>query len=119
MKEMLEMGTEVNLSSSHFLPDYNGKCRQQHGHNWKVEIKIRGFPHVETGMLIDFNDLKTIMSQYDHCDLNEHLSNPTCERLVEFLLQELSEYINSENIKEIELKISETEKNYVSGRMLL
>ena len=34
--------TEASFDAAHFLTNYNGKCRNIHGHRWKVIAKIFG-----------------------------------------------------------------------------
>ena len=46
-----------------------------HGHNWKVQVVIEGEKLDETGMLVDFLDVKSFMGEIldrlDHQFLNE------------------------------------------------
>jgi len=50
--------TEECFDSAHFLADYNGKCRNIHGHRWKVVLEIQKECIPEDGMVVDFTDLK-------------------------------------------------------------
>ena len=63
------------FSAAHQLTHYQGKCENLHGHNWKVEITVKGQKLNDIGLLIDFTDLKkilkAILSQYDHKFLND------------------------------------------------
>lgn len=52
-----------------------GRQATQHGHNYRLEVTLRGFPDPVTGMVIDLKQLKEllereIMSRFDHRDLN-------------------------------------------------
>ncbi len=52
-----------------------GTAALQHGHNYELEISVRGEPDEKTGMVINLVDLKDvakseIMSRFDHKDLN-------------------------------------------------
>lgn len=65
-----------DLAIAHHLPAYPGNCSRLHGHNIKVDLKIAGRVDPETGMVIDFKQLKTlvkdhILSKFDHRYLNE------------------------------------------------
>ena len=37
---MYYLKTEQSFDSAHFLAGYNGKCRNIHGHEWRVVIEI-------------------------------------------------------------------------------
>ena len=45
--------TEDSFDSAHFLARYNGKCRNIHGHRWRVVIEIAG-ENLDDGMVVDF-----------------------------------------------------------------
>ncbi len=76
--------TEGFLNASHSLPHYNGPCTQLHGHTWKIAVWVRG---EETqldpaGILWDYNNLYTLITEYDHHNLNECMNvSPTAERM--------------------------------------
>ena len=38
---MYELSTEYWFDSAHFLTDYNGKCENLHGHQWRVTAYVR------------------------------------------------------------------------------
>ena len=52
-----------------------GAAARQHGHNYRLEVTLRGEPDPATGMVIDLKDLqevleREIMQRFDHRDLN-------------------------------------------------
>ena len=52
-----------------------GREADHHGHNYRLEITLRGEADSETGMVINLSDLKEIaereiMDRFDHKDLN-------------------------------------------------
>ena len=52
-----------------------GRRAQQHGHNYRLEVTVRGEPDPVTGMVIDIKAIqglleREIMERFDHCDLN-------------------------------------------------
>ena len=71
---MYTLKTDQSFDSAHFLADYVGKCRNIHGHRWRVIIEIQGDALLTSGekrgMLVDFgdlkNDLKKIADELDH-----------------------------------------------------
>ncbi len=50
---MFEVKVESHFSAAHHLLNYNGKCENPHGHNWKVEVYAQGEELDESGILID------------------------------------------------------------------
>ena len=52
--------TEDSFDSAHFLARYNGKCRNIHGHRWRVAIEIAG-ENLDDGMVVDFTDIKAAL----------------------------------------------------------
>ena len=78
---------EFTFASAHHLPNYNGKCANLHGHEWKLEIDIRKRVDKKTGMVMDFSTLKEIVNKsvidvFDHHLLNEFIQMPTAENLL-------------------------------------
>jgi len=57
---------EVWFDASHRLLHYEGKCRNLHGHRWRVEVWLTGEPDPETGILVDFNVVKEVIERFDH-----------------------------------------------------
>ncbi|MDD1673765.1 MAG: 6-carboxytetrahydropterin synthase, partial [Methanomicrobiales archaeon] len=57
---------EVFFDASHRLLHYEGKCRNLHGHRWKVEVWIEGKIDESTQILMDYNRIKEIIEQFDH-----------------------------------------------------
>lgn len=65
-----------NFETGHALYGYDGKCRNVHGHSYKLSVTVIGEPisdseHVKHGMVIDFGDLKKIVKEeivdvFDH-----------------------------------------------------
>jgi 6-pyruvoyltetrahydropterin/6-carboxytetrahydropterin synthase len=53
-----------------------GVRANQHGHNYRLEVTLRGEPDPVTGMVINLSELKEIlerevMTRFDHKDLNQ------------------------------------------------
>jgi len=78
------------FDAAHFLPHYDGICKNLHGHRYKIEVEVSGDrledEGSKKGMLLDFTDLDLlvkdeIVNVYDHSLLNdfEEFSNPTAE----------------------------------------
>ena len=89
---MFEVRVEADFSAAHFLRDYNGKCENLHGHNYKVYAHVRGFKLNEGGMLMDFTKLKAalraVCKEIDHTNLNDMPifdQNPSAERIAMYI----------------------------------
>ena len=65
---MYVLTTEAAFDAAHFLTNYEGKCRNIHGHRWRVVLSISGEPI--NGMVVDFGvvkkDLKDLCDYFDH-----------------------------------------------------
>ncbi|MCQ8893368.1 MAG: 6-carboxytetrahydropterin synthase [Methanolinea sp.] len=57
---------EVQFDASHRLLHYKGKCNCLHGHRWKVEVWMEGQADEKTGILVDFNTIREVISTFDH-----------------------------------------------------
>ena len=72
---MFEVRVETNFSSAHYLLNYKGKCENMHGHNWKVEVALKGQKLDSSNILVDFKVLKAcvnkVVDYLDHKDINE------------------------------------------------
>jgi 6-pyruvoyltetrahydropterin/6-carboxytetrahydropterin synthase len=67
---------QFSFETGHALYGYDGKCKNVHGHSYKLSVTVIGTPisdrnNVKFGMVIDFSDLKKIVEeeivdQFDH-----------------------------------------------------
>lgn len=64
---MYKLTTEGSFDAAHFLAGYEGKCKNIHGHRWRVVATIAGEQlkndQAQRGMLVDFGDLKKDLKQ--------------------------------------------------------
>ncbi len=60
---MFELRVEDDFSSAHQLREYEGKCENVHGHNWHVELHVRGSELNKIGLLIDFKVMRNILHE--------------------------------------------------------
>ncbi|MEA3077151.1 MAG: 6-pyruvoyltetrahydropterin/6-carboxytetrahydropterin synthase [Actinomycetota bacterium] len=73
------------FEAAHQLPWHEGKCRNLHGHSYRLEVTVEGLID-EHGIVVDFADVKKVVDQeivdrYDHRYLNDLIDNPTAENL--------------------------------------
>jgi 6-pyruvoyltetrahydropterin/6-carboxytetrahydropterin synthase len=78
----------IEFEMGHRLMLHEGKCSNIHGHNYKVDITIWGIPDEQTGMVIDFGDLKKILKEVI-LDSHDHALalNREDKALVDFCVQ--------------------------------
>jgi 6-pyruvoyltetrahydropterin/6-carboxytetrahydropterin synthase len=76
MNPVIRITKEFTFEMAHVLWNYDGPCRNVHGHSYRLFVTISGKPvndveNPKNGMVIDFNDLKQIVRQriisvFDH-----------------------------------------------------
>jgi len=67
---------QFNFETGHALYGYDGKCKNVHGHSYKLSVTVSGSPITDTsnvkfGMVIDFSDLKKIVKE-EIVDIFDH-----------------------------------------------
>jgi len=113
-----ELKIETSFAAAHNLLNYCGQCENLHGHNWKVEIKVRGRELDKSGMLLDFKVLKnhteTIIQSLDHCYLNEHPAfagqSPSSEHIARHIFTELEKKLADQQVFVYKVTAWESEK---------
>ncbi|XP_012529607.1 6-pyruvoyl tetrahydrobiopterin synthase [Monomorium pharaonis] len=126
---------KAQISCSHrlnspFLTDEEnkqvyGKCNNVwgHGHNYTVEVTIRGPVDPSTGMVMNLEELKAcmdkvLMDQMDHKNIDKqvfHLRNTvsTTENVAIYIFEELKTHMSNPELL-YEVKVHETDKNVMS-----
>lgn len=125
----------VHFSSAHrlFRPDWSeernrevfGDCSNPnwHGHNYELDVTVRGEIDPETGYVMDLKKLKvlvedTVVRDVDHRNLNREVGwledvNPTTENLVVAMWRRLEPRL-PRGMELERLVLWETPRNYVS-----
>ncbi|WP_250433510.1 6-pyruvoyl trahydropterin synthase family protein [Hanstruepera flava] len=67
---------QFSFETGHALYGYDGKCKNVHGHSYKLSVTVIGEPisdqgNVKYGMVIDFGDLKKII-KHEIVDVFDH-----------------------------------------------
>ena len=119
---------QFSFDAAHFLPNYNGKCRNMHGHRWTIEVGIEGDVGLD-GMVVDFGDLKSmvqpILDNFDHGLINTIVENPTAENIASYvwnwIVNVRASSYNSERINLLEptlkhVRVWETPDSYAEVR---
>ncbi len=127
---------EIEIDMGHRVPNHKSKCKNLHGHRYKIEVgvndKVISTPGAsDEGMVIDFGDLKQTMmdvldAKYDHglvlsiedefaqkvydFGLKTHLVSfiPTAENLARHWYEEMRMALEEKKIKLAHVKIWET-----------
>lgn len=130
------------FETGHALWGYDGKCKNIHGHSYKLFVTIKGTPiedenNPKLGMVMDFGDLKKIVNEQivdkldhavllnihtEHKQLGEHLQKSghrviftTYQPTCENMLIDFAEKIQKhlpQNIQLASLKLYETENSF-------
>ena len=85
---------EYWFEAAHFIYNHPGKCRNLHGHSYKLFVCIEGTPEPETGMIIDFDDLSKVVNEkvihrLDHRFLNDLIPLSTAENISVWIWEQL------------------------------
>ena len=138
---IIRVTKEFAFETAHALWNYDGPCRNVHGHSYKLFVTISGEPindpaNPKNGMVIDFGDLKKIVGKqvvkvFDHAVVisnrfeNEKLDainkmfgnvlvvgyQPTCENIVADIADRIIAHL-PDNINLHSLRLYETATSY-------
>ena len=138
---MIRITKAFTFEMAHALWNYDGPCRNIHGHSYKLWVTIMGRPiqdpdHTKTGMVMDFGELKNIVrdaiiKRFDHAVVISQNAphqmlktieqmfdkyeiteyQPTCENLIVDFAGILKSRL-PKNIRLVYLKLQETETSY-------
>ncbi|MDX1983850.1 MAG: 6-carboxytetrahydropterin synthase QueD [Bryobacteraceae bacterium] len=94
---MFEVAVLETFASAHSLRNYKGKCENVHGHNYRVEVTFAGEELDDSGLLVDFVDIKRILrssiAYLDHQFINEmppfDVINPSAENMAKYFHDEM------------------------------
>ena len=113
---------EFEFDAAHYLPGHDGKCQNLHGHTYQLEVTV-GRPELvpggsSEGMVIDFSNLKSIVSTLvvdplDHQCLNELLPyRPTAENMVNHFFDVLAPVIEGYGAELVRIRLWESPDSY-------
>ena len=90
------IGKRYEFSAAHHLPRTveSHPCHRMHGHNYIVEVEVRGDVEPQAGWILDFHhidqNIKPIIERLDHQVLNDFIKNPTAENIAQYIMDEYS-----------------------------
>ncbi len=73
---MIRITKIFTFETAHVLYNYDGKCKNMHGHSYKLFVTVKGnvindLENTKNGMVVDFGDIKTIVKE-EVVDLFDH-----------------------------------------------
>jgi 6-pyruvoyltetrahydropterin/6-carboxytetrahydropterin synthase len=73
---MIEVTKVIEWDMGHRVPNHKSKCRNPHGHRYRLELTVGGdleaaAGNSSEGMVFDFGDIKKLMTQHVH-DVIDH-----------------------------------------------
>ena len=137
----MKISKEFKWEMGHRLPFHSGKCKNIHGHTYRMRVEIDGDLD-DNGMVMDYYDVSEIisplvdeldhsfMAKEDDSEVIEFLNKidskkvivpfeTTAENITLYMLQKIKEKITSERIKKIKVRVYETEKTYAEDEIAL
>ena len=86
---MYRLSKQFTFAMGHRLSLHQGACKNFHGHNYTVEVGVKGKTLNEDGMLIDFTNLKAIVEGFlngmDHALMVNETDTDLIENMKRFL----------------------------------
>jgi 6-pyruvoyltetrahydropterin/6-carboxytetrahydropterin synthase len=137
----MRIAKEFNWEMGHRLPDHFGKCKNIHGHSYKLMVELDGDLN-ENGMVMDYYDLKKIVNpiveNLDHAfmvyekdsqvvEFLEQIKSKkvivnfesTVENITRYFLAEIRKHNLSSNIHKIKVRVCETPGDYAEEEIEL
>ena len=84
---MYYVSRQIDFCYGHRLLNYEGKCRHLHGHNGRAVIKIASNELDHRGMVLDFSDIKSVVSTWIDENLDHRMILHREDPAVEYLQQ--------------------------------
>ena len=84
-----------DFDAAHRLPRHPGKCRELHGHAYRLVVAVDRPVDPATGLAVDFSDLKSVVARevvnlLDHRYVNDLIENPTAEIMAVWIWNRLA-----------------------------
>ncbi len=119
---MYELKIITDFAAAHRLNNFNGKCESLHGHNWKVEVFLKGDRLNEAGLVEDFGVIKAktreVLAEFDHQYLNDlpafREQNPSSENLARYTYERLSAVLNNGSVRVCRVSVWESDTSCAS-----
>ncbi|HEC32408.1 MAG TPA: 6-carboxytetrahydropterin synthase QueD [Deltaproteobacteria bacterium] len=117
MAPLYEVKIITGFAAAHNLRNFKGKCENLHGHNWKIEVVLRGQRLDDCDLLIDFAKVKAetnrILDELDHNYLNDipffQENNPSSENIARYIFEKLTSKFENKGISVYSVSAWESE----------
>jgi len=114
---MFEVTIEETFAAGHALRNYRGKCENVHGHNYRCQVTLEGAELDDTGLLVDFVELKRVvhgvLDRMDHQWLNDFPPfdklNPSAENMARFIYEQVAGGLARDGVRVAAVKLWETD----------
>ena len=122
---MFEVTIEQTFAAGHALRNYHGKCENVHGHNYRCQLTVEGEKLDDTGLLMDFVELKrslnAVIDRLDHQWLNDYppfdVLNPSAENIAKYIFDEVRGGMRAPNgARILAVKLWETDTSSATYR---
>jgi 6-pyruvoyltetrahydropterin/6-carboxytetrahydropterin synthase len=137
----LKIAKEFHWEMGHRLPEHFGKCKNIHGHSYKMIVEIEG-DVLESGMVMDYYDLKKIVKpiveELDHAFMGykddtqiinflEEMNSKkvivdfqsTVENICTYFLMKIKSAIVHKNVSKLKVRIYESHDDYAEEETTL
>ncbi|GGD19926.1 6-carboxytetrahydropterin synthase QueD [Pontibacillus salipaludis] len=123
-KKRVMVSKEFTFDAAHHLHCYEGKCKNLHGHTYRVVFGISGYTD-DIGIVMDFGDIKQIWKEQievhlDHRYINETLPlmNTTAENMVVWIYEKMAGALpqNDQSLRVEFVKLYETPTSFAEAR---
>jgi len=114
---MFTVFKDFTFAAGHAIRGHRGGCQNLHGHNYRVRVHVAAAALDELGMVIDFADLKRILSEvvgrFDHAVINDlppfDVRNTTAELLSQYVFDEVAARLPAgRTVRRVEIWETET-----------
>jgi 6-pyruvoyltetrahydropterin/6-carboxytetrahydropterin synthase len=85
---VFRVSRQIDFCYGHRLLDYDGKCRFLHGHNGRVVITLESHELDHRGMVIDFSEIKDVVSRWIDDKLDHRMILRRDDPVVSLLAQQ-------------------------------
>ena len=137
----MKIAKEFRWEMGHRLPEHFDKCKNIHGHSYKMIVELEGDIQ-ENGMVMDYYELKKIIKpiveNLDHAfmvykedaEIIEFLEKvkskkvivnfqSTVENICKYILREIQTTDIPSNIREVKVRVYETYDDYAEESMII
>lgn len=113
------------FENAHHLLNYIGLCENNHGHSYYLQVYIESPINRDTGLCIDYKNLKSIIGKYiieifDHKTSNDFMDcNPSVENMLLFMWDRLEKEGLIKGLQKILLKETNNSEAYITKEHVL